>query len=58
MTKIQAKKKCQWRAIASHWPPGIVAHHGNARAIGCAAVGAVDRPSTPVVSNSWPAMRV
>ena len=53
-----AKKRCEWRAIASHWPPGMVAHHGNARAIGEPLSGEVERPSTPVVSNSWPAMRV
>ena len=28
MTKSQAKKKCQWRAIASHCGPGIVAQLG------------------------------
>ena len=56
MTNSQAKKKCQWRAIASEYGPGIVAQVGKARAAGRPST--LERPSTPVVVKSVPATRV
>ena len=52
MTNSQAKKRCQWRAIASHCGPGIVAQLGKPRAVGWPST--FDIPSTPVVSKSVP----
>jgi hypothetical protein len=48
-TSSQAKKKCQWRAIASHGKLGIVIHDG--KPFATCLPRSVDKPSTPLVSK-------
>ena len=52
ITNSQAKKKCQWRAIASHCAPGNRRSSSGRRAPIAVARRRWDTPSTPVVSNS------
>src|SRR5664279_779817 len=56
-TNIQAKNRCQRRAIDNHWLPGSVSQDGNPRASSSPS-WFLDAPRKPVVMNSWPNMLV
>ena len=56
-TKIQANRKCHCRASDSQRLPGIVSHEGKVAAT-ISPLASREAPNNPVVSKSWPSMRV